>query len=228
MPNPTTTSDPARTSRGTAPADDVFDAAGTHAALITACNSLSPAADKQSVIAAFASTMTHLARGAHGTVGTTPHRFRQIGRATSQRELDDLASHARKFATLFERLHEPAILALAEAGLFGTVRLGLPAELRLIADQCEASNVENMSITARRGRKENTRAIVLGRIAARAYSDLTGRHPTYTTDVRTSIRTGPWPRFLKAVFQAMEMDGYGDHLVKTLTAEQKDDTLPEK
>jgi hypothetical protein len=227
MPKSTTTPDPAQTSRtDSESADDVFDAAGTRAAVIAACDSLSPGPDKQLMIAAFASTMTHLARGAYGVAGTTPNRFRQIGRATSERELNDLARHARKVATLFERLHEPAILALADAGLFGTIRLGLPAELRLIADQCDAANVENMSIAGKRGPKENTRAIVLGRIAARAYVDLTGRDPTYTTD-HISARTGPWPRFLKAVFQAMKMDGYGDHRVITLAAEQKGDTAPE-
>ena len=217
----TTTRNRARTRPVGELASAGFDGERTYAALITACNSLSPGADKQPTIAAFATTMTQLAKGTYRTAGTIPSPFRQIGRAASQKELDTLGRHARKLATLFECLHEPAILALAEVGLVGAIRLGLPPELRLIADQCEMATIENSSINARRGPKENTRAITLGRIARKAYRDLTGRDPTFTTDVRTSARTGRWPRFLEAVFQAMHTDGYGDHLVATLAAENR-------
>jgi hypothetical protein len=163
--------------------------------------------------------MTHLARCAGGQPGSVPPSFSPIGRAACQQELTDVAKHARALEAAIERLHEPTILALAEVGFFGEARFGVPAELRRIVDQCETASVAHVPVRARPGRKEDVRARTIARIAARVYSDIIGRHPTFTTDALTSKITGQWPHFLKSVFQAMRIEGYGDHLMRRVAGE---------
>ena len=98
----------------------------------------------------------------------------------------------------------------------GAIRLELPAELRRIAEQAAAADVGHLPLKAGRGRKTDNRAAVVGRIAGRAYRELTGRPPTFTTDPSSGARGGPWPLFLRSVFEAMHIGGHGDHLARTV------------
>jgi hypothetical protein len=82
----TASTDPVRSATAMEP----FDAAATEAALSVACDTLSPGPDKQAAITHFVATMTQLAEGARGTLGTNPDRFAPIGRATCARELSDV------------------------------------------------------------------------------------------------------------------------------------------
>jgi hypothetical protein len=213
----TSPTDPVRLATAMEP----FDAAATQAALMAACDTLSPGPDKQAAIGRFVATMTRLAETARGTPGTNPDRFAPVGRAACERELRDVAKHARALAAAIERLHEPTILALAEVGFFGEARFGAPAELRRIVDQCETASLVHVPGRAGLGRKEDLRASTIARIAARVYRDITGRPPTFTTHVFTSHIAGKWPHFLYSVFQAMRMEGYGDHLMRRVTDEMR-------
>jgi hypothetical protein len=198
-----------------------FDTASIEAALRAACRVLTARPENEPTIARFVSMMGAVAVGSVGKPGTAPPAFIDTGRATSQRELDALAKSARSLADRIDGLHQSTILSLADVGILGAWRHDLPTELRRIARQADAADVSHLPRKARPGRLRDNRSLVVARIAGRVYRDLTGHRPTYTTDPATSARRGRWPTFLCSVFQAMRLDDYSDHIMRTVAAEMK-------
>jgi hypothetical protein len=142
----------------------------------------------------------------------------RFGRKACERELTELATAARGLITALERLHEPTILALAAVG---DVRLGLPETLRRIVQRAERADVSFVPLRAGLGRRPDLRVGAVGRIVGHAYLALTGKRPTFTTDPRTSARSGEWLKFLKAVFRVLGLDGAGDRLALEVARHMK-------
>jgi hypothetical protein len=187
-------------------------------ALKEECRRLPLQAGAEDRIPAIVDALTAIAVSGRGKPGSPPPAFLSVGRKACERELTELATAARGLITALERLHEPTILALAAVG---DVRLGLPETLRTIVRHAERADVSFVPLRAGLGRRPDLRADDVGRIVGHAYLTLTGKRPTFTTDPRTSARSGEWLQFLKAVFRVLGLDGAGDRLALEVARHMK-------
>ena len=193
-----------------------FDATAVKAELEAACRLLPGRPEALSAIPRFVSVMTLIAQHTRGRPGIAPAAYSDIGRGTAQRELWELSKLACRLGGHIKRLHQPTILALADVGILGAVRIELPQELCRLARQAACADVSDLPLKAKRGRKEDIRAFKIGRIAGRVYYDLTGQLPTFTTDPGTSRLSGQWPTFLRSVLDVMHMDHSADYLARKI------------
>ena len=97
----------------------------------------------------------------------------------------------------------------------------LPTELHQIARHAERADVGEVPLKAKRGPKNHIRAETVAKIVGQVYRQLIERDPTFTTAISDSARVGQWPQFLRAIFQAMEMDDYSDFLMLKVTGEMR-------
>ena len=189
-------------------------------ALEEECRRLPLQAGAEDRIPAIVNTLTTIAVSSRGKPGSPPPAFLSVGREACERELRQLAKAARGLIIALEGLHEPTILALAAAGFLGEVRVVLPKTLRSIVRQAEQADVSTVPPRAGLGRRPDLRADGVGKIVGQVYLTLTGKRPTITTDPDTSVRSGEWLRFLKAVFRVLGLDG-GDRLALEVTRHMK-------
>jgi hypothetical protein len=196
------------------PPSSQFDATAVTSELEAACRLLPGSQEALSAISRFVSVMTFIAQHTRGQPGTAPAAYSDIGRSTAQRELRELSKLACRLGGHIRRLHQPTILALAAAGIFGGVRIELPQELCRLARQAACADVSDLPLKAKRGRKTDNLIATIGQIAGRTYSELTGQLPTFTTDPGTSHLSGHWPKFLRSVLVIMHMDCSADYLAR--------------
>ena len=63
-----------------------------------------------------------------------------------------------------------------------------------------------LETSSKGGRPKKIQAASVTSICAKLFEEISGRHPTFTTDPHTSLISGDWPAFLETVFEALYID----------------------
>jgi hypothetical protein len=137
--------------------------------------------------------------------GAPPPAFRSASREASARELQTLAKLAAKLAGHIQHLHMPAIVALANTGLFlGGDRLGLAPQLRRTARAAEDSGLDFVPETGTgKGRPSDTRAHAVGQLLARQFEEITGRLLSPTVPALDPDTYGEFVKLVRRVLGAV-------------------------
>jgi predicted O-linked N-acetylglucosamine transferase (SPINDLY family) len=134
-------------------------------------------------------------------------RNRQAALKASQTEMRDLMALCEKLRGHIENMHQPAVSALMDEGA------KLFTFASEVAQMAEIAGISIGSIDAKKAAKGAKSKIVAAQVtemAAHLYEDMTGRHATYTTHSNDLHPSGPsisgqWLTFLKAIFQALNI-----------------------
>lgn len=131
--------------------------------------------------------------------------FRGASREASARELQTLAKLATKLAGHIQHLHMPAIIALANTGLFlGGDRLELPSQLRRVARAADNASLESAPETGTRaGRPRDTRAHFLGQLLVRQFEEITGKPLSPTSSALEPDTYGEFVTLVRQVLRAV-------------------------
>lgn len=142
-------------------------------------------------------------------------RFRPASQIAADKELDQFRELCEKLVEHIEAMRRPAFAALEAEGLnLSSMALNLhrAAETALYAGGPIAAEGHV------RGRPRKQRAAKVEEVAALAFEELAGRHPTYTTDPHTSRRSGDWPEFLGRVLAVLDVEASVDSQVRARSA----------
>src|ERR1700761_8625665 len=106
--------------------------------------------------------------------GTLPSRYRGLGRVKTKEELDKFVTLAGKMTELLEGLHQPAVMLLADNGLW-KLRLEWKNELHSIANMVRKIDVSDIPKIPKRTKPEEKRSQALANTLAYGYRMLTGK-----------------------------------------------------
>jgi hypothetical protein len=204
-----------------APTSSLFDQMTAEAALRTACRPLTNPGDAEAKIDRAVSLLLTVGRAVRSNSPAPRTAFDLASRPTCERELRTLSKRAQALVEALVSLHQPTILALSDVGFESSLRTKLPDTLRRMGVQADSATIPDQPPNAGRGAKPRQSLRGLGLVAGKAYHDITGRTPTFTTNPDTSAVSGLWPTFLKDVFSAIGVDGYSDRLMRTVAAEMR-------
>lgn len=146
--------------------------------------------------------------------GTPPPKFSAVGRNQTSKELQKLARLADALAECIDALHEPAILALADAGL--EVRLKLPSSLRDIAKRARQTDLDQLPAAPHGGKPTNNRAHAIADMLAYHYHALTGEEPSRHFDPYSDNDTSrsPFVTLVDEMFRAMGLHVNAEHVAR--------------
>lgn len=139
-----------------------------------------------------------------------PTPFRDAGVSATKAELKSLADTSAKMVAALRGLHQPAILALADAGFLD--RIGLLRTMQAVAKSARAAKrlvdeavKRGSSVPPRRGRTPDPVPSVIARLVARHFRAMVGAEPN------ADGRGSRFATMLEAVFEAAEIEGNARH-----------------
>jgi len=140
--------------------------------------------------------------------------FQKASKAKCKNELMAMALQAKKLSKCLEQLHQPSILALADAGFWK-----LRTELTLLCQQAvEAANladVSKISPEPTRGRPREPQSYGIAKILAYEFQRVTGKSPTISVPSDTSKKAGgPFIGLIKAVFSTIGINASHEAVAK--------------
>ncbi len=151
--------------------------------------------------------------------GSTSRQFSVVGRTRTKKELEKLAKLAAELAGHIDTLHQPAILALADMGLW-RARLELPASLRAIANLAPRADLSMVPESPSGGKPANKRAHAVATMLAYYYHLLTGKDPTrridaYSDDTKAQ---GPFVTLVESIFSAIGIHANTEDIARAAIA----------
>jgi hypothetical protein len=163
--------------------------------------------------------------------GSPPPGFRAIGRDATRQELERIAELAQQTAAMFSEgershlmrtleahiagLHQPAIIALADAGLLIRSRPYLPRAERIAQAAHDAlAGLRKVELRVKAGKPSDVRARAVAAILAAYWRYIVQRRPGYSTDPLTGRRGGPFHRLVAGVFAALGLNVDAAHYVR--------------
>lgn len=136
-----------------------------------------------------------------------PPAFKVVGRSATKSELEDLASIALRLVKRIESLHEPAITALADAGLWD--RSSVKRYAKTIADTARAADLSEVPEKQGGGRPSGM-PLNITKILAGDYEVLTGAEPT-----RSDGRNSAFLDFVTEIFQILGVQASPEWMVRS-------------
>lgn len=127
---------------------------------------------------------------------------RPASMAGSEAELIKFHNYCEKLVDHIETLRQPSISALFDEGLFV---FDLCEKLRQAQERTRYA-FGGLGANTKGGRPKKIGAASVTDICAKLFEDVSGKHPTYTTDTSDSTISGVWPEFLKSVFEALYIE----------------------
>ncbi|MGK0225112.1 MAG: hypothetical protein ACI9ON_004372 [Limisphaerales bacterium] len=120
----------------------------------------------------------------------------------SEGELRKFQYYCKRLADQIETLRRPSVLALSDEGV---AVFDLYENLRQAEETAQYAS-GRLETSSKGGRPKKIQAASVTSICAKLFEEISGRHPTFTTDPHTSLISGDWPAFLETVFEALYID----------------------
>lgn len=132
----------------------------------------------------------------------------------SEDELKTFHGLCRRLTDHITKMRRPAVAALYAEGadLFRIAN-----DLNTLQEQAHLA-FGGLDAPEKVSGAKKTAAAEVTEIAASVFANVTGREPTFTTSPRTGERSGPWPDFLGAIFQAVGINASVGAQVRQLSA----------
>lgn len=140
--------------------------------------------------------------------------------------LEILSNRCNELADQIEMLSPSLIEDLFCAGeheLFA-----LPTRLRSLSESAECASEEYVDSYSKRGRPTLHQAGMVTWAAGLAYSQITGKKPSFTTDKATSEIVGAWPDYLEQVFVALGVSAKARRQAREFVQEREVRKRPSK
>lgn len=148
--------------------------------------------------------------------------YTAVGPRKTKAELDRLIYLMEELADQLVHLHQPAIGALADAGLW-RLRVEMPKNLQAIVKRVQGIDQKKMPAPPKGGRPANNCAHAIASIAALYYRLLTGKRPTRRFDPyfeRQSSR-GPFVELLGDIYAVLDLEVNAEQYARAAIARMR-------
>ena len=180
------------------------------AALIAAVGTL-PGAD-----AHVASAIEEIARaiwnGAQWAKEDAANRNRPASQSATDAEFRKLHDLCERAADHLEKMHEPAVAALAREGLSA---MEIAGQLRAMMEVTRHAfgSAEGRDV---KGRLKDIEARGVAMAAGSAYRAITGKRPTIVVNPLDGEASGPWLEFVRRIFGTLDIDASATNQARTV------------
>ena len=140
------------------------------------------------------------------------NRNRPASQSATDAEFRKLHDLCEKAADHLEKMHEPAVAALAREGLSA---MEIAGQLRAMMEVTRRAfgEAEGQGV---RGRQKDIEARGVAMAAGSAYRAITGKRPTIVVNPLDGEASGPWLEFVRRIFGTLDIDASATNQARTV------------